>query len=77
MTDGLERTITWVPVGERLPDSGRVVLLALATGDGERWTEPGRMDLTGHWWRMMQGANGLPYAWPVTHWAELPEGPDA
>lgn len=62
--------IAWTPCDEELPDDDTVVLVAIDGGsdpvwfgshnsESERWYSPDQTEI----------------CWPVTHWAELPEGP--
>lgn len=65
----------WVPVGEALPVSGRVVLIAGGIG---YWKDPCPEYPDGQWFTLT-GFDwpGAPIRWNVTHWHEqpLPPGP--
>ena len=62
-------TTTWIPVADQLPDDDSSVLIALNGESGEPvWI--GYHDADG--WH---SSEGMPVA--VTHWQDIPAGPDA
>ena len=62
-------TIEWINVDDELPDAGISLLLFGPSHDP--WV--GSYDDDGGFWRH---ANDFHCKWPVTYWAELPNGPE-
>ena len=62
--------ITWIPVGESLPDADCAVLVATQSG------EVGQGFLNGEQWCWCDGGVEIDDD-PVTHWGELPKHPTA
>ena len=56
----------WIPVGERLPEEGKIVLV-----------HGGIAQLYGNTFFTLTGIDfpGKPITWPVTHWQPLPPAP--
>ncbi len=64
----MNEIITWIPVGDRLPENSRDVLVYCPREDAEVWL--GYYD-AGQWdWADASVVRG-----EITHWAELPDGP--
>lgn len=61
-------TITWIPIGEKLPDDDSTVLLFHPDASEPVW--PGYRD--GRRWKTAEGMIVVP-----THWAAMPGGPSA
>lgn len=66
--------LEWIRVGEDLPDATVTVLLFNAEASEPVW--PGYYDVDEDDNVTWYGADGFPIPAP-THWAEMPEGPDA
>lgn len=71
-------TITWISVGERMPDVERTVLLHVPEADDPIWV--GYLDSDpdaglSSPYEVWRWADGMRVAQRVTHWADLPAGP--
>jgi hypothetical protein len=64
-----QETIKWIDTLEQLPDDDLTVLIWSASSDQGVWI--GYMDADE--WRFVDGSKCLEL---VTHWAELPKGPN-
>ena len=62
----------WVPVGDRLPDDCKEVLLFIVESGSDPEMVTGAISL-GEW--KFDGLEG-PGSWVVTHWMPLPKGPE-
>lgn len=71
MCDEAFETITWIPVAQELPDHAMTCLVAV-NGEAEP-TWLGFLNDENAWCDVSTGA---PFASPVTHWADLPAGPN-
>lgn len=66
----LKEAARWIPVGERLPDDDLTVMVACKDSDEPVWL--GYHDETG--W--VSATDGAPITGLVTHWKQMPEGPN-
>ncbi len=64
-------TITWIDVDLQKPDDDIVVLAATPSPGEPVW--PGYFDSETNDWMMADGR--IPFGYRVTHWAEMPSGP--
>lgn len=64
----MEEVITWIDCAAELPDSDTSVLIRMPDCDERVWI--GYLD--GEHWRTAEGFD----AGRVTHWAEIPSGPE-
>jgi Protein of unknown function (DUF551) len=64
-------TVTWLPAAERLPDDETTVLITLVGGSEPTWLG---FLLDGEW---RDACTGDTFAGVVTHWAEMPLGPQS
>jgi hypothetical protein len=71
----LSETKGWIPVGERMPERYRPVLVAAREGHPQRqlFVPKGLLAWNGDRWCL--GVNDTAYSSEVTHWMPLPEAP--
>ena len=64
----MSERVQWIPVSDRLPDDELTVLVFMPHASEQVWLG---FYADGNW----RCADGFYMAHPVTHWAEMPEGP--
>jgi hypothetical protein len=63
-------TITWIDVDSEMPDDDILVLVATPSLAEQVW--PGYFDSEKNAWAL---PDGIPFGDRVTHWAQMPAGP--